>query len=165
MQFCDWLTSPIPLQEGSPVDRYDFGASPELLLKPSVCTNGIYGKKNSNRKTGVCEGEAAVSKTVTSLGMEGSEFESNEINEDDDDEDDEDDLSYYNPVILIRDKSLLSVLKHPKKWKTQRWLWPWGWYINRQLMSHPLPSFFIYTHTHTHRLLRDFISYSWYSLK
>lgn len=41
------------------MDRYDFGASPELLLRPSVLSNGVYAKKSTKGKTGVlCEGQA-----------------------------------------------------------------------------------------------------------
>ena len=62
----------------------------------------------------MCEGEPepGVEGGISSVGAEGGELESNE---DEDDEDDEYDISYYNPVILIRDKSLLDALKHPKK--------------------------------------------------
>ena len=62
----------------------------------------------------MCEGESELDGVgiISSVGPDGGEAESNE---DEDDEDDECDISYFNPVILIRDRSLLDALKHPKK--------------------------------------------------
>jgi 2,3-bisphosphoglycerate-dependent phosphoglycerate mutase len=97
--------------EGSPVDRYDFGASPELLLKPSVATTGVFGKKNKDQKckSVLCDDEF--------IGKDEKDDEGNEkmVIHNDDEDDDEDEVLYYNPVILIHDKNLLKSLNHPKK--------------------------------------------------
>ena len=87
------------------MDRYDFGASPELLLQPARA----YGKQSKSvRKTGVLSEEKINENLIDNS-------DSSSISEDDDDDEDDDDLSYYSPVIPIFDKSLLSALKHPKK--------------------------------------------------
>jgi hypothetical protein len=84
-----------------------------LLLKPSVLTNGVYGmygkKASSKRKTGVLCAEDV-------KGQEqGAHSTPLENHEDEDEEDEDDEIAFYNPVILINDKSLLNALKHPKK--------------------------------------------------
>lgn len=50
-------------------------------------------------------------------GGHGQQTHAHDHHEDEDEEDEEDGVEHYNPVILIRDKSLLDVLKHPKSVK------------------------------------------------
>jgi hypothetical protein len=101
------------------VDRYDFGSSPELLLKPSIATSGVYGKKK--KKSGVmCDRDERASVNLDPsenhnyhLWME-SYYDSVDDEEDDEDEDEEGVLE-YDPVIRVVDPSVLTSLKHPKK--------------------------------------------------
>ena len=106
------------------MDRYDFGSSPELLLKPSIATSGVYGKnKKKKKKSGVmCDRDERASVISDPsenhnyhLWME-SFYESHEYDdEDEDDELDEEGMLEYDPVIRVVDPSLLTSLKHPKK--------------------------------------------------
>jgi hypothetical protein len=70
------------------MERYDFGASPELLLKPAMPTRGVFGKK----------GESASAK-----------------GDKDKDEEEDEDLMYYDPVIRIKDPSLFKKITAPRK--------------------------------------------------
>jgi hypothetical protein len=75
--------------------------------------------KKSGRKTGVLSEERGPGDVVEGTAGPREDLCGLHDNNDDDDEEDyegEDGSgSYYSPVIAIDDKSLLNVLKHPKK--------------------------------------------------
>ena len=75
------------------MERYDFGASPELLLKPAMPTRGVFGKKGESM--------------TTPPSAKGDK--------DKDEEEDEEDLMYYDPVIRIKDPSLFKKITAPRK--------------------------------------------------
>ena len=78
-----------------------------------VGTGAADGTHNMNMKS---NGTNTNTNTSTENNYEGgSDVDHHDGHEDDDEDDEDENISYYNPVILIRDKSLLNVLKHPKK--------------------------------------------------